>query len=159
TSRKIIELQLDLPTPEQAARRDELQKRIDALESKLKTQTPALDAEQRRWEETMKSLEISWKPLRNASVHSVMNTKLTAQSHGSWLASGDNPGTDGYVIEGRLPKGPIAGIRVEALPDPSLPRGGPGRDVYGNFALTDLRVELLTPSGKAQPVATSVAKA
>ncbi len=160
TSRKYIEPQLDLPTPEQAARRDELQKRIDALEAKLKTQTPELDAEQRRWEEMMKSLEASWKPLRDASARSVVGTKLEPQSDGSWLASGSNPATDTYVIEGRLPDGKrITGLRVEALPDPSLPRNGPGRDVYGNFALTDVRVELVTPSGQAQRLALSAVKA
>ena len=31
-------------------------------------------------------------------------------------------------------------IRLEALPDPSLPQGGPGRDYYGNFALTGFTV-------------------
>lgn len=159
TSRKLIEPQLDLPTPEQARRRDELQKRIDALETKLKTQTPDLEAEQRQWEERMKALEASWKPLRNATARSVMNTKLEPQSDGSWLASGDNPATDGYVIEAKLPSGGrITGIRVEALPDPSLPRGGPGRDVYGNFALTNVRIELVSPSGKIQPVAISAVK-
>jgi mono/diheme cytochrome c family protein len=159
TSRKLIEPQLDLPTPEQAARRDELQKRIDTLETKLKTQTPELDAEQKQWEESMRSLAASWKPLRNASARSVMRTKLEAQSDGSWLASGDNPATDGYVIEGRLPGGKVAGLRLEALPDPSLPRGGPGRDVYGNFALTDVRVELVKSAEKTQPVPISIVKA
>src|SRR5579885_327952 len=160
TSRKYIEPQLDLPTPEQAARRDSLQKRIDALEARLKTQTPELDAEQRRWEERMSALEASWKPLREASARSVVGTKLERQSDGSWLASGPNPATDTYIVEGRLPEGKrITGLRVEALPDPSLPRNGPGRDVYGNFALTDVRVELVTASGQAQTLPLSAIKA
>ena len=36
----------------------------------------------------------------------------------------------------------LTGIRIEALPDPALPRGGPGRDVYGNFIITDVQVEV-----------------
>jgi mono/diheme cytochrome c family protein len=160
TSHKYIEPQLDLPTPEQAARRDELKLRIDALERKLKTQTPELDAEQRAWEQKMKSLEASWRPLGNASARSLMGAKLERQSDGSWLATGDNPATDTYVIEGRLPQAAsITGLRIEALPDASLPRGGPGRDVYGNFALTEVRIELVTDAGAAKPLAISAIKA
>src|SRR5207237_10873231 len=39
-------------------------------------------------------------------------------------------------------------IRLEALPDPSLPKGGPGRDVYGNFQLNGIEIE--TSGGIAQ---------
>ncbi len=160
TSHKYIEPQLDLPTPEQAARRDELKKRIDELEAKLKSPTPELDAEQRRWEGTIKSLNASWKPLGDESVKSLVGTTLVRQSDGSWLATGSNPDTDAYVMQCRLPAGQrTTALRIEALPDPSLPRGGPGRDVYGNFALTEVRVELLRPSGKPQPLAMSAIKA
>src|SRR6478736_5707682 len=34
----------------------------------------------------------------------------------------------------------MTAIRVEALPDPSLPKGGPGRDPYGNFVLNGIEV-------------------
>ncbi len=33
-------------------------------------------------------------------------------------------------------------MRLEALPDPSLPRGGPGRDGYGHFRVTGVRVAI-----------------
>ena len=160
TSHKYIEPQLSLPTPEQQSRRDELQKQIDVLEAKLKTQTPELDAQQRSWELAMQSLESSWKPLQASSAHSLVGSKLERKPDDSWLAGGENPATDSYVIEARVPdEERITGIRVEALPDASLPRGGPGRDVYGNFTLTNVRVESVSPSGKTQPIALAQAKA
>lgn len=151
TSRKYIEPVLSLPTPEQEARRKEIQKKIDALKARLKTQTPALDAEQRRWEAKMRALESDWKPLEVISARSLAGTRLERQQDGSWLATGDNPATDTYVVELRIPKSrSLTALRLEALPDRSLPRGGPGRDVYGNFSLTSLRVD---PAEIAQPKA------
>jgi hypothetical protein len=32
-------------------------------------------------------------------------------------------------------------LRLEALPDPSLPRGGPGRDIYGNCYISDIEID------------------
>jgi hypothetical protein len=34
----------------------------------------------------------------------------------------------------------ITAIRLEALPDPSLPKGGPGRDPYGNFQINGVEI-------------------
>src|ERR1700728_1588323 len=159
TSHKYIEPILSLPTPEQELQRNELQTKIDLLETKLKTQTPKLDAEQKRWERRMRSLEASWKPLEVTSARSLAGTKLEHQQDGSWLASGENPATDSYVIEVRAARPEnLTAIRIEALPDPSLPRGGPGRDVYGNFSLTTVRVEAVPSSGETAPVAISQAK-
>ena len=159
TSHKYIEPTLSLPTPEQEVRRKELQAKIDLLETKLKTQTPKLDAEQRRWERRMRSLDASWKPLEVTAARSLAGSKLERQKDGSWLASGENPATDSYVIEVRAARPEsLTAIRIEALPDPSLPRGGPGRDVYGNFSLTRVRVEAVPSSGEPEPVAISQAQ-
>jgi hypothetical protein len=65
---------------------------------------------------------------------------LTAQADGSLLASGANPGDTVYTIEAPAPLTGITAVRVEALPDPSLPKGGPGRDVYGNFQLNGIEI-------------------
>jgi tetratricopeptide (TPR) repeat protein/serine/threonine protein kinase len=65
---------------------------------------------------------------------------LTVQPDGSVLASGVNPDTDVYVIEAET-EGRIGAVRLEAIPDPSMPAGGSGRaPTWGNFILTDFRV-------------------
>jgi hypothetical protein len=153
TSHKYIEPQLSLPTPEQEGQRKKLQKQIDRLEAKLKTQTPKLEREQRRWEDQMRALEAAWKPLEVTAARSLAGSKLERQTDGSYLASGENPVTDTYVVEVRVPNPEsITAIRIEALPDASLPKGGPGRDAYGNFALTAVRVEAVSSAGDAVPV-------
>jgi hypothetical protein len=66
---------------------------------------------------------------------------LTPQSDGSLLASGPNPGETVYTVEASTLLPSITAIRVEALPDPSLPKGGPGRDPYGNFQINGIEIE------------------
>ncbi|MBI1791732.1 MAG: DUF1549 domain-containing protein [Acidobacteria bacterium] len=136
TSQKYIEPQLDLPTPEQDARRKAIQQEIKALEAQLKTATPELAAEQKEWEQAVVAAQSDWTPLKVTRVTSSGGTTLTRTAEGSIMASGANPHTDTYTIEARTRLKRITAIRLEALPHPSLPRGGPGRDAYGNFFLS-----------------------
>ncbi len=78
---------------------------------------------------------------------------LTKLPDGSILASGTNPQFDLYtfVVPTDLTK--ITALRVEALSDPSLVKGGPGRAANGNFDLTDVRLTIAPkkPSEGASP--------
>jgi hypothetical protein len=65
---------------------------------------------------------------------------LTSSPDGSVLASGPNPPTVAYTIEAAPTLPRITAVRVEALPDPALPKGGPGRDIYGNFQLNGIQL-------------------
>ena len=152
TSTKFVEPVLDLPTPAQAARRKELQAEIAGLETLLETGTPELAAEQARWEAGIRDSSADWTVLDSASVRSAGGATLTRQPGGAILASGTNPSQDEYVVEARLPAAGITGIRLEALPHPSLPRGGPGRDPYGNFFIEEFHAELVR-GGQAEPLA------
>ena len=58
------------------------------------------------------------------------------------VASGTNPDFDTYTIVAPCDLAAITAIRLDALADPSLPHGGPGRASNGNFALTDVDVEV-----------------
>jgi mono/diheme cytochrome c family protein len=67
---------------------------------------------------------------------------LAAHDDGSIVATGKNPDSDMFTI--MLPP-PSAGqsihaLRLEAIPDPSLVKNGPGRADNGNFALSRIRV-------------------
>jgi tetratricopeptide (TPR) repeat protein len=81
-----------------------------------------------------------WTVLKPTEMISEGGATLTLQPDGSVVASGVNPDNDVYVIEVAF-QGPIEAIRLEAVPDPSMPAGGSGRaPVWGNFVLTDFRV-------------------
>src|SRR4029079_2019195 len=65
---------------------------------------------------------------------------LTAAEDGSVLSSGANPGETVYTVEGTTTGAHVSAVRIEAMPDPSLPKGGPGRDPYGNFVANGIEI-------------------
>ncbi|MDQ3012565.1 MAG: PSD1 and planctomycete cytochrome C domain-containing protein, partial [Acidobacteriota bacterium] len=146
--RQIWEPQLELPTPEQEMKRKAINDEIAKLETTLKTQTSALDAAQSRWEEQLRAEPENWTALAPKTYSSVGGTTLTKQPDNSLLASGASPEFDEYVITAEAQpnsSGTISALMVEAMPDKSLPRGGPGRDLYGHFILSTIEA---TANGK-----------
>jgi serine/threonine protein kinase/formylglycine-generating enzyme required for sulfatase activity/WD40 repeat protein len=87
----------------------------------------------------LEKAEPRWSTLKPLAVKSERGATLTVQPDASVLASGVNPDVDVYVIEAEI-EGRVGAIRLEAIPDPSMPVGGSGRAVSGNFILTDFRV-------------------
>jgi hypothetical protein len=82
-----------------------------------------------------------WTPVEVLAASAVAGTVLTVQPDGSILASGASPDRDTYTIRARSRlTGLITGVRLEALPDPSLPGNGPGRAANGNFSLLEFRL-------------------
>ena len=146
---KFTETEIDVPTPEQEAKRKTLQTEIDALTTKMETQTPALDRAQRLWEASARAeAEARWRVV-TPEVLDGGEVTLTSRPDGSVIASGGSPGYAVYTIEGvsSLPR--ITAIRLEALPDPSLPKGGPGRDTYGNFQLNGFEAQVMPGMAKS----------
>ena len=141
---KYLETIVDVPTPEQEARRKTLQADIDRLNEKVRTHTPALERAQVLWEQTMRAEPtVRWHVLTPKKAEATGGVVLTTAADGSVLASGPNPGETAYAIEASTALPRITAVRLEALPDPSLPKGGPGRDVYGNFQLNGITIEAL----------------
>jgi hypothetical protein len=146
---------LELATPEQEAARKELQAEIDGLDQRLKTTTPELKEAQGRWEESLRAAQGSWTPVTPQDAAATNGAILRVMPDGSILASGANPPLTTYTVTGSTNATRITGIRIETLPDPSLPRGGPGRDGYGHFRVTGLQAAAAPAVGaaKLEPVA------
>jgi hypothetical protein len=83
---------------------------------------------------------------------SAVGATLTRLADGSVLAGGPNPAVDTYTVEARTTLAGITGLRLEALPDPSLPNLGPGRSTVGNFVLGGVRLSTVPESGPPVPV-------
>lgn len=131
-----------------------LSQRMDPLKGIMATSTPELEAAQAEWEKVALLSAKSFSPLVPATLASTGGTTLTAQGDGSILASGSLPDRDSYTLNFKTSLKHIKAIRVEVLPDPSLPQQGPGRGSNGNFVLSEVR---LTAAG--QPVALANATA
>jgi len=140
----MMEPDLALPTPDQEKKSKALNSEISELQTKLETQTPELDSAQAKWEQAMKQAPLNWTVLKASSAKSAGGATLTAMADGSILATGKNPQADTYVLEFPLTQSQITGVRLEVLPDSSLPHGGPGRDPAGNFFLSDFEIKGVT---------------
>ncbi len=133
---------LELPTPEQAKTRDALRAELRTWQAKLSAVTPEFQKAEADWEQAVLDAEKSWQPLRPTRLESTGGSTLTLRPDASILASGKNPDLDTYILEAKSTvNGAITGLRIEALPDPGLPQGGPGRDYYGNFQMTAVSIE------------------
>ena len=77
---------------------------------------------------------------------------FTKLADGSVLAGGKNADFDVYTFTAATTLKGITAIRLEALADPSMVKGGPGRAANGNFDLTDFRVTAAPLSGQGTPV-------
>jgi mono/diheme cytochrome c family protein len=129
------EPQLNLATPEQERRRKVLQAEIDQLTAELRTDSPARAADQAQWEQSVVAAEKSWVPVTIDRFESTAGSTYEPLDDGSILVAGANPGDNVFTVTAAVPLAGVRAIRLEALPDPHLPQGGPGRDFYGNFVI------------------------
>jgi eukaryotic-like serine/threonine-protein kinase len=91
-----------------------------------------------------RSLWSNWTPLKVLSAESAAGASLDLSDDGSILATGVNAGGDKYTVtvtvtaeNSEKTSEVIAAIRLDVLPDSSLPQGGPGRHESGNFHLQE----------------------
>ncbi len=123
-------------TSEQRRRLEELDRDIAEQKEKLVAPNQELDQDQAKWE----SLLPNWKMVRPLAATAKHGTVLTIKEDDSILASGETPDRDAYEFElNGLPTGANA-LRIEVLPDASLPQKGPGRAGNGNFVLSEIKV-------------------
>jgi hypothetical protein len=135
--------QIQVPTAEQTRRLAELDQQIEAAENILSTATPELEEAQKAWESTVPV----WQILAADEVVSLEGATLDVQKDGSILARGKNPATDTYRLSyAQVPKAMTA-IRIEVIPDPSLPAKGSGRAGNGNFVLSEVVLRKLDAEG------------
>ncbi|HYE18891.1 MAG TPA: PSD1 and planctomycete cytochrome C domain-containing protein [Tepidisphaeraceae bacterium] len=133
-----------------------------SLGGKAAPAAPQGEAEQRKaavakafaaWEAKQANSAARWVMATPVKLQSNAPT-LTARPDGSVFVSGDITKSDEYRMTFALPAGVsgVTAVRVEALPDPSLPGGGPGKVHYegpnGDFFLSEIGVSANGAAGK-----------
>ena len=126
---------------------------LQALDTYERLEHPAKAADWlRRW--VTGQQHVAWVGVSPSSSQSMGGATLTSQEDGSILVSGKIPEKETYtlLLETRLQG--LKALRLDALADSSLVKGGPGRAPNGNFALSDLQVAArpLLGKGKWRPV-------
>ena len=172
---------LELPTPEQAQRRDQLDARIDALKQKLAAApAPAPDQESAQEKELAarwKAGELAWHFQRPEEAHSLHGAVLTVYNekpvdslvyvqgangaalhpdrqpgNGLIVASGPNPDNETYVVTLRPGAGAWTEIGLDVVDDESLPGSRISRGA-DRFLLTGVEAVLQEPGAPARNLA------
>jgi len=103
--------------------------------------------------------EISWEPLSVSKFESRDGTTLVQQPDGSLLATIARPDMDIYTVRASTTLKSLTAIRLDLLPDSSLPQNGPGREDNGNMHLSEIGIQAVDKAGAARALPLAGAKA
>ncbi len=109
-----------------------------------------LPDKQAKWEADLNN-KPEWTTLDLATMTSKEGATLTKQADGSILVSDKKALTDTYTIAAKTSLKDVTAIRLELLPDPSLPAQGPGRAGNGNLVLNYFEVKEKEEGAKGDP--------
>ena len=142
-----------IPAADDVARQADLHHRIEALWEALPQRWPAppagspagegagVEAAFAAWNAAESATAVDWHVVRPATLEST-TPHLTLRADGSILAGGDVAKSDVYTVALPPSERAVRAIRLEVLPDDSLPAGGPGLAWYegpkGDFFLSEI---------------------
>ncbi|MGV3772439.1 MAG: DUF1549 and DUF1553 domain-containing protein, partial [Verrucomicrobiales bacterium] len=154
-----VEPTIPVPPPDLSRRVDFIRKEQRELKNQIARMEQKLPKEQKSWEKQVAERIAPWKPLTLEKLHSVGGASFTNLPDQSVLATGINPIYETYEFEAKAPEGKISALLLEVLPDPSLPKNGPGRwGQTGNFILDEF-IATVELDGKSESLDFVSAKA
>lgn len=137
-----------VPPPPTHPKFDYLHAQLARRKQELADAESPLAVEQEAWERRVAGKTNVWIVLDLTNAISTGGAIFTNLPDQSVLASGVNPIYDTYLIEAETEMPKITAVLLEVLPDPSLPKNGPGRwSQTGNFILDELGLTVSPSSG------------
>ncbi|MCA9055272.1 MAG: DUF1549 domain-containing protein, partial [Planctomycetaceae bacterium] len=141
-------------------RRQELRRLLNAAASRdskvlLEPQYADVVSE---WVAARQSQSVEWQTVIPDVFVSSGGATLTKQTDESILASGAAPDQEQYTVTGPLDLQRLTAVRLEVLPDESLPMNGPGRAGNGNLHLSEVLLHWF-PAGTTTSVPLKVSRA
>jgi hypothetical protein len=137
------------PTKEQQEKMARLNGEIAALQKQTSVDDPVLAREFAEWE-TANRLAGTWKMVEPREFESAKGTTFTKLDDQSLLTGTNSPDKDNYTVRFVSPLGKATALRLEVLPDDSLPVQGPGRSESGKFVLNELGISLKAEGNQAK---------
>lgn len=136
-----------LPTPLQEQEQKELEAELKSAEDELQNYEKSSAGKRAEWEGSMiaqlnSTKPLVWSLLKGALYISPGGATLSPLEDGSILVGGKVPPNDNYSIQFNSDIRTISAIRLEVLPDKSLPKNGPGLAGNGNFVLTGFELKV-----------------
>jgi mono/diheme cytochrome c family protein len=135
-----VEPTIPVPAPPIQSQVAYLHARLARDQQQLAKTEKTLASEQRAWELRMAAKSQVWRVLDLTNVVSTGGATWTNLSDHSILSTGLNPIYDTITVEAETDLEGITAVLLEVLPDPSLPKNGPGRWKEGNFILDEFGV-------------------
>lgn len=131
-------------TPEEQDQRKRIEREIAEIERALQQQHPDWRDRMRDWERAVTAAQNDWRVQVPTDIP-YEGQKFRILSDGSIISESYAPTKNTATFS--LDVGPqtITAIRLDLLKHPQLPRGGPGRSIYGTGALTEFKV-LVAPA-------------
>jgi len=151
-----------VPNDAQKKTLDQLETNLAGLKQQFDGPHPELDSVFVQWEKDARAAlagEEHWKSPTVVSATSSNGGTLAPQPDGSLLVQGDKPEKDIYQLTLTNLGSGISAVRLEPLPDKSLPASGPGRADNGNFIVTKVALAVRDAQGKESPIKIKTARA
>ena len=168
------EPEYQIATADTLRQREEMLAKIREMESKLADRFPLeneqgvapnnvaasqaqrrshhLQSQLEKWIEDQTPAARPWTVLSPASVTGSKGGTFIAEPDGAVLVQGDNPNQNVYIFKATVPLKQITALRLEVLPDESLPHDGPGRAPLfseGDFHLGEIMLSAVAQGSEA----------
>lgn len=132
-------------SPDEDRLRSEIFAGVREIEAGLRERVPDWRERMAEWERSEVGSQPEWTVL-DTHIKLGSGEKYEVLPDKSILAQGYAPTRSVVTPEAQLEPGVIQAFRLELLPDPRLPLGGPGRSFRGTAALTEFEVEVAPAS-------------
>lgn len=126
---------------------ERIEAEVQALEEELKAAAPDWRSRLTAWAKKTRGDEVAWQAVK-VERENFTGEKFSYLDDLSVLSQGMTGTQLTADMAGKPAPGRYAAVQVEFLTHPSLPRGGPGRSIYGTHALTEFRCFYTSPSGE-----------
>lgn len=151
-----VEPTVAVPPPDLSRQVRYLREQIARVQRDLERAEAEAASTQTEWEARIASRPEPWTPLQLTNAFSTGGSGYTNLADGSVLATGVNPIYDTIYVEATTELTNITAVLLEVLPDPSLPKNGPGRwGQTGNFILDEFAASA-TPLAGERPASTNL---
>jgi len=141
---------VEVPKPDTADMDAHLSRRLQETRDELSRIEKELQKSQAAWEKSVARKADPWRTLQLVNPQSTGGSSYTNLPDGSLLGTGVNPIYDTITVEADTDLTGITAVLLEVLPDPSLPKNGPGRwGASGNFILDEFSFAAAPKKGTA----------
>lgn len=122
-----------------------IEAQIAAVKQQLAADTPEFLAEFAAWQQSL-TAKPEWVVLEPAKFTAANGTELKKLEDHSILAGGPRPDKETFELQLAVPTGGVTALRLDTIPDASLPERGAGRADNGNFVLSGIAA-VIQPTG------------